>query len=62
MMAEEFLPMAQWVKNWTAAAQVAVEVQVQSLALLSGLRDPVGYSCGSFSPWPGNFHMLWVKP
>ena len=28
-----------WVKNSTAAAKVAVEVQVLSLARLSGLKD-----------------------
>ena len=32
--------MSQWVKNPTAAAQVAVEVWVQSLAQGSGLKDP----------------------
>ena len=32
--------MAQWVKNLTAMAQVAVEAQVQVLALHSGLKDP----------------------
>ena len=31
--------MAKWVKNPTAAAQVAVEVQVRSLARHSGLKD-----------------------
>ena len=33
--------MAQWVKNLTAAAQVAVELQVQSPAQHSGLKDLV---------------------
>ena len=32
--------MVHWVKNLTAAAQVAVEVWVQSLALCNGLKDP----------------------
>ena len=32
---------AQWVKNPTAVAQVAAGVQVQSLALHSGLKDLV---------------------
>ena len=32
--------MAQWVKNPTAVAQVAMEVWVQSLARCSGLRNP----------------------
>ena len=31
---------AQWIKNLTAAAQVAVEAQVQSPAQHSGLKDP----------------------
>ena len=31
--------MLQWVKNLTAAAQAAVEVQVQSPAQRSGLKD-----------------------
>ena len=31
--------MVQWIKNLTAVAQVAVEVQVPSPALLSGLKD-----------------------
>ena len=30
---------AQWIKNLTAAAQVAVEAQVTSLAQCSGLKD-----------------------
>ena len=33
--------MAQWVKNLIAVAWVTVEVQVQSLAWWSGLKDPV---------------------
>ena len=32
--------MAQWVKNLTAAAQVAPEAHVQSLAWCCGLKDP----------------------
>ena len=37
---------AQWVKNLTAAAQVAEEVQVQSLARLRGLKNPTScHSC-----------------
>ena len=31
--------MTQWVKNLTTAARVTVEVQVQSLDQLSGLKD-----------------------
>lgn len=33
--------MAQWVKNLTAGAQVAVEVQVLSPAQYGGLKNPV---------------------
>ena len=33
--------MVQWVKNLTAAAQVTVEVQAQSSAKPSGLKDVV---------------------
>ena len=40
---------AQWVKNLIAVAQVAVKVQVRSLAQCSGLKDPVLLA--------GNFHM-----
>ena len=61
----------QWVKNLTAAAWVAMEVQAGSLPRCSGLKYPVlpQLWCRSqlwrrsqlwlgFSPWPGNFHML----
>ena len=41
--------MAHWVKNLTAAVQVAAEAQVQFLALLLHL-----WLC--FNPWPRNFH------
>jgi len=33
--------MTPWVKNPTAAAQVAVEVPVRSLSQCHGLKDPV---------------------
>ena len=33
--------MAQWIKNPTAVAHIAVEAQVQFPALHSGLKDPV---------------------
>ena len=36
---EGVLAVAQWVKNPTAAAQVAVEVQVRTPAWCSGLKD-----------------------
>ena len=55
--------MAQWVKTPTAAAQVAVEVWVRSLAWCSELKDPelLELQMG-FSPWPRNFHMSRVWP
>ena len=54
--------MAQQVKNPTAAARVAAEVQVGSLTWCSGLEDPALLWCRlqlrfGFEPWPGNFHM-----
>ena len=61
--------MAQWVKNPTAMAWVAEELQVRSLASHSGLKDLALSQlwCRSmlrlrFDPWPGNFHMLQVWP
>ena len=58
-----------WIKNLTAAARVAMEVQVQSLAQRSEFRDsPLLYrQCRlqlwlRFCPWPGNFHMPWLCP
>ena len=60
--------MAQWVKNPTAAAQVAAEVQVWSLAQHSGLKDPVLLHLQhrlklwlGFNPQPRNFHMPQVQ-
>ena len=60
--------MAQWVKNLTAAAWVATEMQVPSLALSSWLKDLELLQLWhrlhlllGFSPWPGNFHMLKVQ-
>ena len=52
----------QWVKNLTAAAQVAAEVWVLSSAQHSGLKDPALLQRRSqlhhrFNPWPGNLHM-----
>ena len=60
---------AQWVKNLTAVVQSVAEVQVQSPAWHSGLKDPVllqlwqrsQLQCG-FDPWPRNFHMPQVQP
>ena len=54
--------MAQRVRNLTAVAQVTEEVQIQSLARRSGLKDPVLLLQLGFSPWPGNFCMLWMQP
>ena len=58
--------MAQWVKNPTAAAQVAVEVQVQSLAQHSELKDlALPQFCGSCDsdsfPGPGT-SIPWGQP
>ena len=55
-----------WVTNLTAGAWIAAEVLVQSSSSSwrSGFKDPV-LSLQlqlRFSPWPGNFHMLWVQP
>ena len=58
--AKEGVPaVAQWVKNLTIAAQVAVEVWVRSLAQRSGLRYPAllwvwhrPQLCLRFKPWP----------
>ena len=51
--------MAHWVKNFTAVAQVATEVQVQSLAWCSGLKELALLQlwCNlqlwlGFDPWP----------
>ena len=53
----------QQVKNLTEGAPVAVEVRVQSLAQHSGLKDAsLPQLQLGFSPWPGNFHMLWLQP
>ena len=55
--------MVQWVKSMTAAAQVAVEVWVQSLAWCTGLKDLVLPQLPpGFSPCLENFHMLRVWP
>ena len=61
--------MAQWVKNLTRVALVAVEVQVRSPALCSGLKDPALLQLWCrlqlqlrFTAWPGNFYMLLVWP
>ena len=54
-------PVVQWVKNLAVVAQVAAEAQVRSLAHYSGLKDLMLLQLRlGFSPWPGNFHMLWM--
>ena len=57
--------LAQWVKNPTAAAQVAAEAQVQSPDPCSGLKHLAvphlwhrSQMWSGFNPWPENFHML----
>ena len=55
--------MAQWVKDSTAVAWVAMEVRVQSLAHCSRLKDPAMTKLWFRSdPWPGNLHMLQMQP
>jgi len=54
---------AQCIKNLTAAAQVAIEAKVESMAQYSGLKDLVLPQLWlGFNPWARNFHMLWVQP
>ena len=50
--------MAQWVKNLNAAAQV------RFLAKCRGLKDPALLQLLwlRLNHWPGNVHMLWVRP
>ena len=49
---------AQWVKNPTAVAGIIAEVQVQSLAQHSGLKDLALLQLRfRFNLWPGKFHM-----
>ena len=55
--------MALWVKKPSAAAWVAAEAWVPFLAQCSGLKDwPWPQLWFRFSPWPENFHRLWVQP
>lgn len=60
--------MVQQVKNPSVAVCVAVEGQVQSLALCIGLKElRLWLQCRlkqqlGFNPWPGKFHMLRVQP
>ena len=61
--------MVQWTKNPTAVAWVTADMQVQSPAQSSGLKDPVlpQLQCRSklqlkFNPRPRNFPMPWVQP
>ena len=60
---------AQWVKNPTEVAQVAEEVQVWPPAWSCGLKclvlPQLWHSSQLwlwFIPWPGNFHLPWVRP
>ena len=57
----------QWVKNLTAVSRVPVEVQAQTLARSSGLKDLLllqllhrSQLWLRFHPWLGNFSTLWV--
>ena len=51
------------VEKPTEVAQVTVEVQVQFPAQHRELKDLVLLPLWlRFNPWPGNFHMLWVRP
>ena len=53
----------QWVKNPTAAAQVTLEVQVQSMASQRVKGSALlQLQLRRFDPWPGNFYMLQVHP
>ena len=59
---------AQWVKNPTAVAWVALEAFVRS-PTCSGLKDltlPQPWHRSKlqlrFNPWPWNFHMLQLQP
>ena len=61
--------MVQWVKNLTAAAWVAAEVQVCFPVQHSGLKDPVLLQLWHglqlqlrFNPWPGSLNMPGVQP
>ena len=66
MFWRSFVP--QQVKKTTAEAWVAVEARIRSLPRRSGLKDTVLLQLWHrlqlwfrFSPWPRNFHMLWVR-
>ena len=55
--------MAQWLKNLTADAGVTEEVEDQSLAQYSGLRDLEWQQLWlGFSSWPGNLRTLRLQP
>ena len=54
---------AQWVRDLTAMARVASEVQVRFSAQRSELKDPTLPRVWlGFSPWPGNFHVVQEQP
>ena len=54
----EVLKVVLWVRNLTAMARGAAEVQVRPPAQCSGLKDLVLQLWLRFNPWPRNFHML----
>ena len=61
--------MAQWAKDPTAAALVAAEVWLDPRPSALGLKEPVlphlrrkSQLWLRFSSWPGNFHVLLVRP
>jgi len=55
--------MVQWVKNQTAAVQVAAEAPVQSPVQCGELKDlALLQLCLGFIPWPRNFYMPRVQP
>ena len=67
-MAQGVPTMVQWIKNPTAVTLVTVEVWVRSPPQHSGLKDLVlpqlWYRSKlwlGFSPWLGNFYMLWAQ-
>lgn len=55
--------MVQWVKNPTAAAQVAAGARVWAPAWHCSLKDPELRQVQlRFNPWPGNLQMPRVRP
>lgn len=57
--------MAKWIKNPTAAAQVAAEAQVWPLARCTRLKAlllPAATAAFGFNLWSGNFRVPCVQP